>query len=131
MGLFKLIAVKEIKMKKTEILMIQKEQIERASEIFGGNKGMADALNVSRQLIYRWQKDVCISVEMALNIEAITKNKVSRYDLLPHLFDEKTRPDSKTSRKQSDIERRTRLILGKLNDLREDLNQIVSVNKRT
>lgn len=118
-------------MTKDERIAIQKEQIRRASDIFGGNKQMADALGVTRQLVYCWQRDTCITVDMALNIEKITNKKVSRYDLLPHLFDEENRPDSKTSRKQSDIIRRSRIALGKLNELREDINKIININSRT
>lgn len=62
----------------------------RAIEYFGSPQAMADALCVERQCIYQWrstyQTDRLIPIEIAYDVEDLTKKHVTIQDLRPDVF---------------------------------------------
>lgn len=66
--------------------MNDQSAIERAIQAVGGQKKLAEKLDVSKQAITKWRKK--IPAERVLKIEAATNGVVSRHELRPDLYPE-------------------------------------------
>ena len=59
--------------------------MDRACEIVGSQAQLARLLGVSAEAVRKWRRDR-VPAERVLQIEKITKNKVSRYQLRSDLY---------------------------------------------
>lgn len=67
--------------------MATKSHIERAVELFGSQKKLADAVGCSQQHISLLLRGVVkVTAEMAISIDEATKGDVSRRELRPDVF---------------------------------------------
>lgn len=59
--------------------------INKAIEIVGGRKALADALSVSYEAVRQWT-DRRVPAERVLDIERLTGGQVTRHELRPDLY---------------------------------------------
>lgn len=61
--------------------------LQQAVDYFESQTALARELGVSKQAVNSWlKKRNKLSIEMAIRIEKITKNNISRQDLRPDIF---------------------------------------------
>jgi DNA-binding transcriptional regulator YdaS (Cro superfamily) len=60
--------------------------IVRACKVLGGQKALADALQVTSQAVHLWVKKDKVPSDRVLAIEAATRGAVTRHELRPDLY---------------------------------------------
>ena len=69
--------------------MSKQKPIERAVEALGGMSELAQAICVTRPLVYQWVKRLRpVAAKHCLPIESATNGAVTRYELRPDVFGE-------------------------------------------
>lgn len=61
--------------------------LERAVQICGGQKALADKIGVSQQAVCKWVTAGEVPLKRVIAIEVATDGQVSRADLCPAFFD--------------------------------------------
>lgn len=69
-----------------EVSKQQKYELERLLTWAGSKARLADALNVSRQTVYYWQKRGRISATCAREVEQLTKGLFTKEELRPDVI---------------------------------------------
>jgi len=61
--------------------------IQKATDILGGQKALADAIGVKQQHVWNWlNRDKRLQAEHVLNIERATNGQITRHQLRPDLY---------------------------------------------
>lgn len=58
--------------------------IDKAIQIVGSQKALADEMGVTKQAVHKWRRRV--PAERVIKIESITDGQVSRHELRPDLY---------------------------------------------
>lgn len=66
-------------------ILIMKNKLLEAIEICGGQRKLANKLNVTQQAVSKWLHNV-VPASHVVSIEKATERKVTRYDLRPDLY---------------------------------------------